>query len=333
VALRPGGRLTGFLDVVRRSEAGGFDTVWVTDHGLHWDVWSVLAAAASVTSHVRLGPGVVNPYTRHPASLAASIATLDELSGGRAILGIGAGGTSHQALGVTRRQPAAVLSESITMIRALLAGEEGWMDRGGIRASGVRLDLSPHRPDIPIVIGGRGRQVLEVGGRLADGVIVGNLAIPGAWSHALGAIDSGAAPAGRRRTDIELTAWLYCAITDDGPAAVDAVRPMVAATVATSLHVLKDYGLVLPQPLAELVAAPGWEPSPPGLQRVGELLSTELIDAFSLAGTPEACRRQLTNLLAAVPDIDSVVIVPLAGRGASAESTMTQFVEDVASGL
>src|ERR671910_859726 len=84
---------------------------------LERDPSTVLAAIAMQTRLLRVGPGVTNPYSRHPALLATAAATLDELSGGRAVLGIGAGGTNHAALGIERRSPVVALREALAVIR------------------------------------------------------------------------------------------------------------------------------------------------------------------------------------------------------------------------
>ena len=333
VALRPASSIEHVLGDIRDAEAIGYGTVWVTDHGLTQDPWMVLAAASSVTNSVQLGPGLMNPYSRHPAQLTAAIATLDELSEGRAVLGLAAGGTSHNALGVARVKPAEVLRDTVALVRGLLAGDKASMDRGGVTADDVGLDFRAPRADIPIVLGGRGPQVLEVAGEVADGVIVGNIATRSGWNHALASIARGASRGGRSTSGIGLTAWLYCSISQNHDAAVDAVRPLAAASVLTSLHVLDSYGLELPEEIAHIVNAPDWAPTPDSVVHIGELLPTALIEAFSLAGSAAACRAQLEDLVHDVPTITNVVIVPLPVSGQTTHDTMVDFAGEVAADL
>ncbi|MCC6704409.1 MAG: LLM class flavin-dependent oxidoreductase, partial [Thermomicrobiales bacterium] len=81
------------LDAIVAAEAAGFDRVWASEDPDSWDAIAILSAAATVTTRIGLSTGVINPLYRHPALIAASIATLDRLSGGRAVLGFGRGQT------------------------------------------------------------------------------------------------------------------------------------------------------------------------------------------------------------------------------------------------
>jgi len=138
------------VQAARLAERLGYGFVWASDDRLQWDVFSVLAAIGLQTERIALGPGVTNPYSRHPALVAAAIATLDELTYGRAVLGLGAGGTAHGMLGIERTAPAAALREAIGVIRALLAGAESTADGRVVRTRSAKLDFMPPRPDVPI---------------------------------------------------------------------------------------------------------------------------------------------------------------------------------------
>src|SRR5215510_4202692 len=111
------------LERARRAEAVGYDTVWVADERFYREVYSCLTHFAGHTSKVLLGPCVTDPYSRHPALTAMVIATLDEISGGRAILGIGAGISGFAELRISRRMPARAIREMIEVVQALLQGE------------------------------------------------------------------------------------------------------------------------------------------------------------------------------------------------------------------
>ena len=105
----------------RHMESAGFTDMWVPDERLLRNVYIALATIAESTTSIGMGPGVTNPYTRHPAHTAAAIATLDELSGGRATLAFGAGG-GLDAYGITRTKPVDTLREAIHIVRELTAG-------------------------------------------------------------------------------------------------------------------------------------------------------------------------------------------------------------------
>ena len=111
------------VERARLAEASGYDTLWVADERFYREVYSTLAVLAQHTSRVRLGTCVTDPFARHPALTAMAIATLDEISNKRAILGVGAGISGFAELGVVRKKPAIAIREMIEVVRALLKGE------------------------------------------------------------------------------------------------------------------------------------------------------------------------------------------------------------------
>lgn len=109
VGLLPNRPAAEVVDLIERAEALGFAGAWVADsQSIMRDAWAVLAAAAGRTERILLATGVTNPVTRHPAVLAGAIATLDELSGGRALLGIGVGESAVRTLGLAPARLAAL---------------------------------------------------------------------------------------------------------------------------------------------------------------------------------------------------------------------------------
>jgi 5,10-methylenetetrahydromethanopterin reductase len=143
------------VERARLAEAVGYDTVWLADERFYREVYSCLTHFAGHTAKVLLGPCVTDPFSRHPTLTAMAIATLDEVSGGRGILGIGGGISGFAELGITRRKPARAIKETIEVIRALLCG--GSVDFHGevINLDQGRLSFVPPRSTIPIY---RGKQ-------------------------------------------------------------------------------------------------------------------------------------------------------------------------------
>ncbi|MGH3032750.1 MAG: LLM class flavin-dependent oxidoreductase, partial [Gaiellaceae bacterium] len=333
VALPAEGSLEELVAIAREAERLGYRTVWVNDDRLQKDVFTVLAAVGLATDRIGLGPGVTNPYSRHPALIATAIATLDELSDGRAVLGLGAGGTNHRMLGIAREAPAAALREAIDLIRRLLAGGEVTLTGRVVRAQEAKLDFKPLRADVPIAIGARGPRMLELAGEVADQVIVGNVATGEGWSYALERVDAGAERAGRRLGDLRLTAWLYCCVTDAVQRARDAVRPMVATSLVTSRPVLHELGIVMPKEFAEAMDGMAWSLSREAVTRAAPAVPDEVVGRFALAGTPRECRARLAELLESSPQIAEVAIVPFPAVGERRVDVVRRFVEEVASEL
>ena len=158
-------------------------------------VWPVLTAAARVTRRVEIGPLVTHPLASHPAVTAACVAQLDEVSGGRAFLGIGRG-TQGEQVGVAR-QPIAAVRESIAVISRLLSD-----DRAGFQARSsawrrARRSGGPRGSPRARRRGHRGSEVAEVAGELADGVNVGFLVNPAHLPIVARDMERGAVKAGR----------------------------------------------------------------------------------------------------------------------------------------
>ncbi len=330
LGLPPVSPVAELLDLAVEAEQLGYRWLWVNDERLERDPFTVLAAMAERTERVRLGPGVTNPYSRHPALVASAMATLDELSGGRAVLGLGAGGTNHRALAIERTAPVDALRESIGLVRALWAGRSVTVEGRVVRARDARLDFEAPRAQLPVYLGARGPRVLELAGELADGAIVGNVATRQGWEYALGRIDAGAARAGRRLADVRLTAWLYACIDNDEERAVDAIRPMAATSLVTSRPVLADLGIEMPARFASIMDGRGWSLSRDVVTEAGATLPAELVRRFGLAGTPETCRSALNGLLRAFPHISQVAIVPLAPAGGAVGETVRRFIHELA---
>ena len=129
-------------DLVVAAEGAGFDFAWFPDHYFLREVYAVQALAAAKTSRIKLATGVTSPYLRHPALLASATATLDEFSGGRAVLGIGAGGFEFATqLGIHWKRPLTGCRESVEIIRRLFRGSRSTF-KGKSSASGARASPS-----------------------------------------------------------------------------------------------------------------------------------------------------------------------------------------------
>ncbi len=316
--------------LAREAEAMGYACLWANDERMERDVYSVLSVVASQTRRLRLGPGVTNPYSRHPALTAVALATLDEISDGRAVLGIGAGGTNHATLGIRRESPAVAVWEAIETIRAMVAGLEITLEGRVVRVYRGRLDFTPPRPAIPVYVGARGPQLLRLAGEVADGVIVGGVATVEGWRYALGEVGEGTARAKRRPGDVQYVAWLYTSVADDPGRAIDAIRPMVATSLATSRPVLDRIGIEMPAAYAKVMEAQGWSLGAEAVRGAAREVPDATALRFGLAGTPEQCAARLSALLAAVPEISQVVVLPFPPAGETRLTVLRRFLETVA---
>jgi probable F420-dependent oxidoreductase len=164
-----------WLDLARKAEDAGFDALYVGDHlGATASPFAALAAAAAVTSTLKLGTYVLNAGIRDPLSLASDAATVDVISNGRFVLGLGAGHTPAEWAMTGRGYPTAAervgrLVETVDVVTKLLAGEVvTYHGRHVHLDDAFLLTPRPVQEAIPLLIGGNGARVLRLGGRAAD---------------------------------------------------------------------------------------------------------------------------------------------------------------------
>jgi 5,10-methylenetetrahydromethanopterin reductase len=312
----------------RFAEQCGFHAVWLADERFHREVYASLAVVAAATSRVRLGPCVTDPYTRHPALTAMAIATLDEIAGGRALLGLGAGVSGFGELDITPRKPPRAIRESIALIRALLRGEQVNMQGEVISFHNGRLGFRPPRPDIPVHVASNGPFGQRSAGAAADGAIMeacGNVAEVRAFRAE---VERGALSAGRDARSVRLAARLNACVASDGGRARDIVRPTVARLLGRGslrLATAAAQGLTLPtEATAPMAGAPYAEGVKPYLPLL-PLITDRHVDAFALAGNSAEVTAHIIELRKA--GIGSIIVRPLAGEGVTVEDTIAALGE------
>ena len=168
VWLFPGVAAGALVDAVVAAESAGLDEVWIADEGVAREPVPVLAAASRQTSRIRLGVGITSPLLRHPGAIAATMATLDELSDGRAVLGLGVGGgLSLDPFGLATTRPVGVVADAIRVARGVLGGRPV---QGRLPYEPPAHAMAP-RP-VPVWVGARGPQLVGLAAREADGLFL-----------------------------------------------------------------------------------------------------------------------------------------------------------------
>lgn len=293
-----------FKNMVTEIDALGFDTLWLTDSSLHArNSYAYLTLAALTSPRLDVGTAVTNPLTRHPAITAASAATVDEISGGRMILGIGAGDRPLLALGM---KPASVdtLRASIDAIRALWRDEHVDADDAAFVLRDAHLRF-PARAEIPIFISASGPRTLELAGEVADGVILLVGLFPEALAWALDHVDRGASTAGRGRPHVAVFA--YGAIDDDEDRALESARSIAAWFPQTAPVICELAGL--PTQLVDEVKARYAGGEFQEAATAARLLPDDFVRCVALAGNEDRARERIETVLAA--GADSVNVFPL----------------------
>jgi Coenzyme F420-dependent N5,N10-methylene tetrahydromethanopterin reductase and related flavin-dependent oxidoreductases len=189
---RFGMRLDGWMTPQRCVELAvaadgcGFDALWFAENTYGRGVIPAVAACMVATKKVEVGIGVFNPFNRHPSLIAMEMGALDELSNGRANLGIGTGVAKllkHAHLGTDK--PIAAMRDTINIVRGLMAGETVTYEGKVFSADRLKLEFDPIRKDYPIHMASMGDQSIRLAGELADAVMISNLCTPGFTRHAV----------------------------------------------------------------------------------------------------------------------------------------------------
>jgi probable F420-dependent oxidoreductase len=229
-----------FRAVAELAEELGFDSIWAGEHlSFHnpiLDLGVALAAFAAVTDRIRLGAGVVLLPLRHPSLVAKQAASLDYLSRGRLLLGIGVGGEGakdFEAAGVPLAERGARADEGIAALRTLFADRPASFDGRFYRFAGVSIEPAAATPGgPPILVGGRSETAQRRAGRLGDGWLP-YLVSPRRFAAGVEAVRSHALAAGRDPEAVSAGAVCFARVEDDGESAREGAR----------LHLSRRYGM------------------------------------------------------------------------------------------
>ncbi|MCM8747654.1 LLM class flavin-dependent oxidoreductase [Thermomicrobiaceae bacterium CFH 74404] len=278
--------LREYARLARAAEAAGFDQIWVSHDLFLRSAPVLLATMLQATERIAVGSGVLNPYTLHPAEIAMLAATLDELSGGRFLLGLAAGAANFlEWIGVRQERPLGTTRQAIRAIRAVLAGEPvpGWGPEAYLRFPACL---------VPIYLGAMSPGMLRLAGELADGVLP-LLFPPEHFATVAPLIAEGAARAGRSLDEIDLAACVWCSIADDRDEAEAVLRDKIAYYgSAFSPLILERFGLTRAD-FEAIDRALQVERDPARARR----LVTESMLQIGLVGTPEAILPRLERLV------------------------------------
>lgn len=291
-------------DLAKQIEEYGFSNLWIQDNPLTTkDSYIALAVAALNTSKLKLGPSVSNPYIRHYSVTANLIYSLDHLSDGRAILGLGNGGPALvNALGYPPRR-LAEFRDDVAALRTLLRGEEV------VGPGSIRYKVPMGERQIPIYVAARGPKMLALSGEIADGVIVASTAQPEVVNRKVAAVREGAQTAGKRPSDVKITLLVNLAVDSEDERGVDVLRPFTQGAileggkteipeeffwVADKIHEGHDSSKHL---AAGSVTA--------------EEIPDELVRYVGVAGSEDECRERLREL--ASLDVDAITFTLMAG--------------------
>jgi len=317
VGLFPTEPLQDMIRLAQLSENLGFSHVWIGDSHLIWrEAFVNMTATVLNTTKVKIGTGVTNPLTRHPSVVASGFATLEEFAPGRFIVGIGLGDSSVETMGI---KPARMdyFEKAVTDMGALLAGKEVELETGKIHLK------HPCKNGIPIYIAASGPKMLELAGRVADGVII----LVGIDDHSIllakERIEAGARAANRDPGNIDLVLWVPCSISDRFPAK-DAVKAHVARAIAHPLPFLLDEKEQ--KVVEEIRQAYNYYQHMEQKAKQAQVIPDWLVDKFAIVGSRKECSAQVERLRKS--GIHQIAIIPYAAPDGSREETLRVFAAE-----
>lgn len=296
------------LNIARVNEEAGFDSIWAPDHllfvptGIVPEGWTLLTAASMVTKSALLGTCVTDPHRQHPAVLAQRLATLDQLSGGRIILGLGAGEAMNlKPFGIDWNKPVSKLVEAVTIMRKLWTGKTVDYEGEFWKLNDAFLQISPVRPNVPIYFGANSPRMLALTGKMADGWLPTPLS-PELYKKRLKLVEDAAKMAGRSIDDIDAGLYIYTSITDrseDAYKQLDSIKYMIVPTP----ELLKEagYDVEVSEELSslsyiDLLPTGEWMDK---FLRYAEFIPTKAAVDFSIAGTTQQCLDKIEEFVKA----------------------------------
>jgi len=195
------------VTLAQGAERKGFDTFWFTE-GSGKDALAQIAGLGPVTSKIKLGSGIVINYTRTPSLLAMSTITIDEITGGRFILGLGTGSPRiKDAHGIPFDKPLGRMRDYVTIIKSALRGETVVHKGAAYSVNGFKLAFPAPRPSAPVYVAALNPDISELAGEVADGAIF-YVMTPDAVRDVLPSVRAGAKKAGRKPSDVDITCFV-----------------------------------------------------------------------------------------------------------------------------
>lgn len=283
--LLPNEPIKDIIEVIQLAEEIGFENVWITDHYNNRDVFEVLSIAAYETSTIKMGSGVSNPYVRNPVTIAAATSTLNEISEGRTLLGVGPGDkATMETLNLSWNKPVKTVKDAIVNIRKLLNGET--LEQGAYLNGTKKIENK-----IPIYMAAQGPMMLKGSGEVADGCLI-NASNPKDFEIAIPLIKEGIKKANKSEKDFTFAAYTACSIDKDVNEAYKQSKIVVAFIMAGAPDIVlerhnisKDVAIAVRDALSKY-----------DFKTAASLIDENMINAFSVCGTPENIQEKIEQM-------------------------------------
>ncbi len=289
-----GAEMIGYAKI---AEAKGFESVWTPEDYYFRDAIGTASALSMVTKKVKIGIGVINLYTRTPANIAMTTASLDEISNQRVILGIGTSlpwGVEQQ--GYKFRNNLARIREGIGIVRRLLTGEKVSYSGKVFNIRDAQLSFKPPRGKVPIYVAAMGPLMLQLAGEIADGVVVSAGSPLEYMKFVKENLAIGAERSGRKPEGVDVVGNVVVSASEDRNAAREAVKSLLIWELANEVFDRlitasgKDLGAILS--IRKIIERGDFE-------EAKRKMTDEIIDLVTVTGTPKECKAKVEKFRAA----------------------------------
>ena len=285
------------VEYARLAEEAGFEAVWLTDF-YNRDAFVRMAMVGQATSRIGIASGIAYAFARSPVLTAAAAADVDEVTGGRVVLGLGTGTKRMQEswYSLTFESPAPKAAEVVRLLRALWAAPGARPFKFDGRFYRIAIDLFGRpgqvRPTIPVYLAGVNRIMVRTAAEVADGLVGHPLYSRRYLAEAVRpAVEDGLGRAGRERSSFDLAGYVITSISDDAEQAREEARRQIGFYATT-----RTYDAILD--------LHGWEREKAEIRQafrtfdiagMTRAVSDEMLEQIAVAGTADDCRRQLAR--------------------------------------
>ena len=289
------------------AENASYESLWVTERYFHEEIFSLLGYLGAATERIKLGVGVTNPYTRNPALLAMATATLDRITGGRFVLGMGRSEREviQGKMGMAYGNAPAAMRGSVSLLKRLLSGERVSDTAGPFTLRNARLATTPIQHQLPIYLAAIGKKGLRLAGAIADGVLLNAYVPPSYVTYAVEEIRSAAQEAGRDPQSIDIACMLVIRLTDDPQRLLPTLKKRIVRLLDEAYvgEILLEKGGFDPAILGPLRESYAKDDGTAAVK----LITDEMVSSFYLIGSEEQCRRRIAEYRAAGVDLPLIL--------------------------
>ena len=298
------------VELAKVAEKSGLGSAWFAEDYFFRGGIPYMAAASMATNTIRLGLGVVNPYSRHPALIAMEFATLDEMSNMRTIFGLGSGVPFWMdQMGIFDKKPLSRTRACVNLVRKIMTGENINHEDKFFVAKDIKLVFKPVRKSAPIYLAFEGPKGLELSGEIGDGVILSIFCTPSYVKSAWDCVEKGAKKVGKSLDDYEMVAYMPMVIDDDLDRAINTARNFSKLYLPHSQPggpLMTHAGVKAEETKAMFEAAEKGDD-----ELLSELITDDMVKELCLVGDKEACIKRLQQMIDA--GANTIVAFPVPG--------------------